>query len=83
MQKFCPTIKAVLSHKKKNSLKILSSIRFKSYKIPHVAPFEGFKFYLFTVQNRERERERLGRESGDKEKFEKSILSIVETSCGR
>ena len=80
MQKFFPTIKAVLPHKKKNSSKILSSIRFKSYKIPHVAPFEGFKFYLFTVQNRERqrerqrqrerdrerERERLGRESGDK-----------------
>ena len=48
MQKFCPTIKAVLPHKKK-SPKILPCIRFKSYEIPHVAPFESFKFYLFTV----------------------------------
>ena len=35
---------------------MLSRIRFKSYKILHVAPFEGFK--LESLINRERERER-------------------------
>ena len=46
MQKFFPTIKVVLPlKKKKNSSKILPHIWFKSYEIPHVAPFESFKFY--------------------------------------
>ena len=43
------TINVVLPHKEKKTHLKFPCIRFKSYKIVHVAPFESFKFYLSTV----------------------------------
>lgn len=37
----------MLPRKEKSLSKNLLHIQFKSYKILHIAPFEGFTFYLF------------------------------------